>query len=149
MDTRHATDDLATLRRTLEELLERLVVAIEANDTGRTRAIWPEIDARLGVQLDAEEQLLIPPLSRWSEREARTILAEHQHIRGRMKELRTQIARSAASGETASAFVDELSAHERHEDALMNRWADERLGETGRATLMGLVANVVSTRLRL
>jgi hypothetical protein len=132
--------------RRLETLLQRLLAAFEANDREDIQSLWTAFESSLLVHLEAEEKHLIPALLRLRERDARTILAEHRHIRGRLAELGTGIDLHIVRSDAARAFVEELRAHARNEDSLYG-WADDRLDESERASLIGALAEKVRTAL--
>ncbi len=130
----------------LETLLGKLLAAFEANDREDIQSLWTDFESSLLVHLEAEEKHLIPALLRARERDAHAILAEHRHIRGRLAELGTGIDLHIVRCDAARAFIEELRAHARHEDSLY-QWADERLGESERASLIGALVEKVRSAL--
>ena len=120
--------------RRFEGILERVAVACEANDWGRIQSLWSNFESSLLAHLDAEEKFLIPALIRSRQRDARTILAEHRHIRLRVAELRTGVALQTVRADAARAFVEELRAHSRHED-LVYESTESQLSDADRASL--------------
>jgi hemerythrin superfamily protein len=128
----------------LEELLEEVLRAFEADDRERIASLWNQFDARLLAHLAAEEKYMIPPLLRVDPPGARAILEEHEHIRARLTELGAGVDLHIVRLGTARAFIDELRAHANHEDKVLYQWADAHLGESDRATLLrALVDSVV------
>lgn len=132
--------------RRIEALLEKLLAAFEANDREDIQTLWTGFESSLLVHLEAEEKYLIPALLRARERDAHTILAEHRHIRGRLAELGTGIDLHIVRCDAARAFIEELRAHARREDTLY-QWADERLAEAERDSLIGALVEKVRTAL--
>src|SRR5678809_1402573 len=111
----------------LERLFARLLTAFEANDREDVADLWAEFESGLLAHMETEETQLIPALQRVSPRNARILVQEHRHIRARLTELGVALDLHALRLDTARAFVDELRAHARSEDALLYKWADERL----------------------
>jgi hypothetical protein len=132
--------------RRIEDLLERLLAAFEANDREDIQRLWTEFESSLLVHLEAEEKFLIPDLLRLRERDALAILAEHKHIRTRLTELGAGIDLHIVRLETARAFVEDLRAHSRREDSLYE-WADTHLAEQERTSLVGALTRAVRAAL--
>jgi hypothetical protein len=129
-------DRLTADHARLDDLLAQLLVAFEADDREQIQALWTAFEAGLVTHLEAEERFLIPDLLRRRERDARTILAEHTHIRTRLCELGAGIDLHIVRLSAARAFAFELRAHACHEEGIY-AWADENLGEPARASLSG------------
>lgn len=134
--------------RRLDQLLEKMVAAIASNDRETIADVFTEFDCRLRTHLEAEERHLIPALLRSDPRAARTIMAEHGHIRSRLLELGSAIDLHTVRLSSATAFASELRAHASHEDNLLYRWADEHLGEADRRSLLHDLVDGVMSRVR-
>ncbi len=128
--------------RTIEGLLEGLLAAFEANDREGVQRLWTAFESSLLVHLEAEEKLMIPEFLRHRERDARALLAEHNHLRARLNALGTGIDLHIVRLEAARAFIEDLRAHARREDALY-AWADCHLAEQPRASLLGALTRAV------
>ncbi len=131
-------DKLLADHTRLENTLERLVVVLESNDQEQILSVWTDLESSLLLHLEAEENFLIPALLRARERDARTILAEHQHIRARLAELGVGIELHIVRIEVARAFVEELRAHARHEDTIY-AWIEDHIGESDQKSLLAFV----------
>lgn len=113
--------------RWLDDILERLVSAVEANDQPEVTKLWAQFEPRLLKHLEAEEAHLVPTLHAVSPRDASGILEEHRLIRRRISELGLGVELHTVRLETARAFADELRAHAQIEDGALYRWCDEHL----------------------
>jgi hypothetical protein len=133
--------------RALEQALERMVAAFEMNDRERIQRAYSAFEPRLLAHMDAEERYILPALLRVDEAEARAILDEHAHIRGRLMELGMGIDLRLVRLDMARDFQDELKAHAEREDALLYRWADQHLEAPDRASLLHAVADSVVSKL--
>jgi len=109
-------------------------VAIQADDRDATAALWTIFDERLINHMELEENDLVPALMRRNERPARVILEEHRHFRTRLAELGEAVDLHTLRLTAANAFIEELRAHQRHEDKLLYQWADAHLSTTERET---------------
>lgn len=127
----------------LEDLLTRLLAAVEANDREDLQTCWNEFESGLLAHLDAEEKHMIPALPRAREQDARRLLQEHRHIRGRLTELSMAVDVHLVRLDRIREFIDALRAHARDEDRLLYEWTDTHLGVAERMTAMGALAKVV------
>ncbi len=121
----------------VEVLFGRLLAASTANDHEAARRLWSECSSALMTHLEAEETHLIPALRRVSERDARVLVQEHQHLRTRLVEIGAAIESRRIRFETVRDFIDELHAHAQSEDRLLHRWADTPLDEQQLTTAIG------------
>jgi hemerythrin-like domain-containing protein len=126
----------------LEVLLVQLLAAFTANDHEAESRLWQECSSGLRSHLEAEETHLIPALRRLSERDARVVVQEHQHIRTRLAEIGAGIDSRSVRTETVRDFIDELRAHAQSEDRLLYRWADSHLDEQELASAVGALVTV-------
>jgi len=120
--------DFVAARREVDELFGELLRARGDSIVG---ALVSEIGKRLASLLEAEESAVIPRVAQWNQREARTLLAEHTHLRARWRE----VVLAHANAEAVETFVDDFNAHSRHEEAVLARWADERPGDVEQMAL--------------
>jgi len=129
--------------RRLEDLFERLLTALEANDREDMALVWTEFESGLIGHMQTEELELIPVLQRDSPRSARIIMEEHRHIRTRLAELGMALDLHTLRLDTARAFVDELRAHAKSEDRLLYQWAEESLDDAEKESVIQLLAERV------
>jgi len=129
--------------RRLETVLDRVLRAFEANDRQRIQSLWTELDAALTAHLDAEDRELLPVLGRTHDREARSLIEEHRHIRTRLIELAAAVDLHAIRVEMVRRFIDELRAHARHEDRVAYRWAQEHLDDEQSRPLLEAIKSIV------
>lgn len=132
----------------LEVLFDRLLSAFEANDRDGMARLWTEFESGLLAHMETEEAHLIPHLQRASPRNARILVQEHRHIRTRLTELGVALDLHTIRLDTARSFVDELRAHARNEDRLLYQWAEERLDQTERISLLDAFAERLHVRPR-
>lgn len=131
----------------LELTFARLLEAFDANDRDTVATLWTQFEAGLLAHMEVEEKLLVPALFEASERDARTILAEHRHIRSRVAEIATAIDLHTIRADVARAFIDELRAHAHREDDLLYGWTDRRIDDAERITILHTLAETVRERL--
>jgi hypothetical protein len=86
--------------------------------------------------MDLEERHLLPRLLGEAARMARTLVAEHTHLRARMIDLGHSSASPIARRGELSRFLEELCAHERHEESAIYPWADDHLDGIDRDALL-------------
>jgi len=120
----------------LEDLLERLLAAFEADNREDMTRLWSELESGLCAHLHAEETYLFPVVLRTSERTARVLFQEHRHIRARLAELGVALDLHAVRLDVARGFIDELRAHARNEDRLLYSCADDHIDELQRASIL-------------
>jgi hypothetical protein len=134
--------------RSLEQQIDQLVTACEANDQARMEALWTDFETRLTAHLEMEELHIVPLLLERHRRAGRAIIEEHKHIRRRLDELGTAVDLHHLRLEALRRFLDELRAHAKTEDSLMYQWADEQLAESEKTSLLSDLGEALRTRLR-
>jgi hypothetical protein len=139
----HQEDAATSLRdmfladhRRIEETLTRVIVALEALDPERAAAEWLDFDDALTRHLDAEDRYLVVALSVSRPRDARTLLQEHRHLRSRALELGRAVERGVSLPGAIRGFVDELSAHVRHETSVLYEWAEDEIDAADRDAVL-------------
>lgn len=120
----------------LEKLYLDLLAAFEANDREGVAALWTEFDKGLTAHMAAEEAHLFPRFSRDHADAAAALRAEHASFRSRLAELAVWVDLHLVKDDQARAFIDELRAHAKAEDALMYPWAEGALSESERGDLV-------------
>lgn len=128
-------DHLLADRSRQESALEQFLSAFEENGREDVARSWTEVASVVLAQLEGEETNVLPALLSVSQRDARVMMGEHNHLRARMAELGTAIDLRAVRLESARDFVEELRAHGRSENRLLLRWAEEHLDEEQWASL--------------
>jgi hypothetical protein len=106
----------------LDDMFARLLTALENADPD-VLSRWQEFELCINAHMEDEEQRLTPRLAAIRLREALAILQEHRYLRSRLKEIGEALARGDLRVENARSFRDELRAHARHEDAILQRFA--------------------------
>ncbi|MGO9838630.1 MAG: hemerythrin domain-containing protein [Polyangiaceae bacterium] len=132
-------DVLLADHRRIDDVLTRILVALEAVDPDRVATEWAEFHRALSTHLDAEDRYLIPALFACRPRDARSLLQEHRHIRSRAVDLDNHIGKGTLNADTLRGFADELSAHVRRETAVLYEWADDELEESDRDAVLRAV----------
>jgi hypothetical protein len=134
--------------RSLEQEIDQLVSACEANDQPRMETLWTDFETRLSAHLEMEEIHIVPLMLERHHRAGRAIIEEHKHIRRRLAELGTAVDLHQLRLEALRRFLDELRAHAKTEDGLMYQWADEQLPESAKTSLLSDLGEALRTRLR-
>jgi hypothetical protein len=104
----------------VEGLLGALSGALDAGDPAIVEIRWGELRDRLLAHMQEEERAWIPLVERSSARDARALRSEHAHIRTRLAALSPAVSKPASE---LRAFVEEVGAHARHEQAIQRRLA--------------------------
>ena len=78
--------------RSVEDQLESVVASIAAGSKAVAAEQWQTCQRDLLVNLSFEENRLVPILLRGSPRAARTVAAEHKHLRARVVEIQSDFA---------------------------------------------------------
>ncbi|MCL2725545.1 MAG: hemerythrin domain-containing protein [Polyangiaceae bacterium] len=105
--------------RRLEEILERLIAAFEAEDSEGINALLTEFDTGMAAHLEEEEKSLFPALQQTSPRDARALMQEHRHLRTRLSELSAGIDSHVVGLQVARDLIEELRAHARNEERVL------------------------------
>jgi hemerythrin-like domain-containing protein len=149
----HEQNGAATIRdamladhHRIDAMLTRVVVALEALDLERAAREWEDFAKTFAAHVDAEDRYLISPLSVVRPRDARALLQEHRHIRARARELENAIKMRALRPETLSGFIDELSAHVRHETTVLYDWAEDEIDASDRDAVLRAVTAAPGAR---
>jgi hemerythrin-like domain-containing protein len=132
-------DVLLADHRRIDDMLTRIIVALEAVDPDRVTSEWAEFQRVLTTHLDAEDRYLIPALFASRPRDAQSLLQEHRHVRSRVVDLDNHIGKGTLNADTVRGFADELSAHVRRETGVLYEWADDELDESDRDAVLRAV----------
>jgi len=119
----------------LDRLFASIVAAATQGDAIELREDWSRFERALLRHLDAEDNHLLHAFRQHAPEEARALLAEHAQIREKLTELGVDLDLHALKAERVGAFVGELRAHARREEALLYPWAARQVGEEARAAL--------------
>jgi hemerythrin superfamily protein len=141
-------DHLLADHRLVEQALEQLVAAFEADDRERMRELWTTFEAQLLAHLETEERFVMPGFLAKNARGARAIAEEHKHIRRRMTEIGTAVELHVVRLETLRAFIEELRAHARTEENLLYQWVDENMSEPEKTSILHELARMVEAKLK-
>lgn len=132
----------------LERLLERLVAAVEHRSSiHQLKEFWASFENAALTHLEMEETLLMPEFLRSCDRDARSILAEHRHLRSRIAALKASLELGMMSADALRLFGDELHAHAKHEEASLYRWIDTHASLAERARILGMLSDAGIHRL--
>jgi hemerythrin-like domain-containing protein len=121
--------------RRLGHLLQDLIAALTRGERDGVPALWGAFEQRLLAHLASEEQTLIYSLLKTRPRESRVLIAEHNHLRSRVTDLRSALGAGTLRAIDATMFLHELNAHMRHEESVLYRSASEELDESELAAL--------------
>lgn len=132
----------------LGRLLERLIAAIEHKSPPvQLREFWSSFEDASLSHLEMEEKVLMPDFLKSCERDARSILAEHRHLRARIAALKVSLDLGMLSADALRLFADELEAHAKHEEASLYRWVDKNASLGDRARILGMLTDAGLHRL--
>ncbi len=138
----HFSDD----HRCLEGLFVKVAAAIADEGPEAAARSWAEFERSVSAHIDGEEGLLFPRLLAARPREARALLAEHNHLRARLAELFVGFNRGSMSLRTAVAFLEELRAHARHEETVLYPWATKHFTQAESKALFERLAERAGER---
>lgn len=111
----------------LRKLLERVLAAIESNDREAVRDVWTQLDHQLLAHMEAEERFVLPVFAHVDREEARALLREHGQLREQLLELGVAVDLHVTRYARSREFAELLERHANREEALLYRWADEKL----------------------
>ena len=115
----------------LRDLLARVFEAMAFNARDDVAALWGVFDHGLLAHMEAEERFVLPVFAHVDREEAQALLRDHGLLRQELLQLGVAIDLHCARYPRAGEFAALLERHARREEALLYRWADERLsGET-------------------
>lgn len=120
--------------RSVEDQLERVATAVAANEHAAA-ALWAKCRDDLLGHLRFEDKWLIPLLLRASPRIARTVAAEHRHLRARVTEIQAAFSANGAERAPITSFLAEVRAHDCSEEQVMYRWAEQNLSVAEQAAI--------------
>jgi hemerythrin superfamily protein len=125
-DLRAALDRLAAEHHQIDDLCERMLAAVDVGNAARIGEQIGELARVLPQHLDHEEMHLLPDILATELRDARLLVEEHRYLRSRLASLHADGERGKLRNDELRAFVDELRAHTAHEEAMFERWAENR-----------------------
>ena len=123
----HGIRLLSQHHRDLDIRFERLVAQAREEDPMTLRAEWSAFERELLRHLELEEAEILPAFARHHAAEARAILAEHAEIRSALLEMGLSLDLHVLRADAVEAFVQQLEAHARREEASFYAWAERHL----------------------
>ncbi|MFO0618897.1 MAG: hypothetical protein U0414_40285 [Polyangiaceae bacterium] len=113
----------------LERLIEQ-ILEIRRSDGAQLRSLWMPFAAILAAHLDEEDRHMVPALLQVEPREARGLVLEHRHLRTRLAQLDSAFSLATLAPFALRAFAEEVLAHHRREQTLLDRYMNE-IEDTG------------------
>jgi len=126
----HGIQLLAQHHRDLDARFERLVAGAREGDPVELRNEWSAFERELLRHLELEEAEILPAFARHHAAEARAILVAHAEIRSALLEMGLNLDLHVLRADRVEAFVQQLEAHARREEAAFYAWAERHLPAT-------------------
>ena len=123
--------------RELERTFTQLIARFHGGDYDAMRSCWVRLEAELCAHLAAEERVILPRFEKEHPEAAARILREHTDIRSSLESLGIDLDLHSLRAETAERFIDRLRRHAEYEDQAFYAWADARLNEGERQSVLG------------
>jgi hemerythrin-like domain-containing protein len=114
---------LADHHRELDRMFGALVTRARGGDTFQLRQAWDAFERGLLGHLELEEREILPGFARDDAGGAKAILDEHAAIRTALLELGVNLDLHLLRADVVEAFVEQLRAHARREEAALYPWA--------------------------
>jgi hemerythrin superfamily protein len=127
----------------LSKLFEDLVVAFRADARDDAAHLWSEFEAGLLAHLELEEKRILPKLAQVDAAETKVLLQQHDRIRAQLSELGVGVDLHLTHSDAVTAFVQELEAHAKREEALLYRWLKTSLPQEDQATIRAQVLGML------
>ncbi len=108
--------DLEADARRIDGMLRETLASSDRPGTDLA-AQFSAVEGALIHHLTVEEAALVPQIQRFSQRDARVILAEHRYLRERLVEVRAALGPKALRD-----LLQEIAAHERTEARIVRQW---------------------------
>jgi hemerythrin len=132
----------------LEDAIQHVLGAAEAEDPRSLQAAWTALERRLGSHLDVEERCLFPLVEYRRAGEVQSLREEHARIRALVSEIGLACdlhsVRKGALETLAALFAE----HTRREDEALARWLDESAPLETRRALPRLFVEMMRAELR-
>lgn len=123
----------------IEQLLDEVLEAANADDRDRLRKQWLRLEAVLLAHFDTEELYMIPGLSKHDPARAAQILEDHARIRDVIGKVGVGLELHAVRAAHLAELSRRVREHARDEEVDFYRWADEALPESTRAAVRARV----------
>jgi hypothetical protein len=111
----------------LERLFDEMLSAFQADARIEARTLWNQFDSELRAHMALEESRILPRLQQVNAPEAAALRREHDSLREKLLQLGIGVDLHLTRDAHVEAFLAELRAHARREDALMYRFCAEQL----------------------
>ena len=122
--------------RWMDDQLDRLTCAFEADDPSLIAAIWGPFESFLLAHMEAEERLLYPELARSSPESVQSLVSDHAEIRERIAALGVTLELHTARVTLATTLAQLLRNHARCEDVLLFGATDARADASSPGSLL-------------
>ncbi|HEX3758460.1 MAG TPA: hemerythrin domain-containing protein [Kofleriaceae bacterium] len=109
-----------------------MVAAGFADEPGELIRQWGDIEHQLYDHMMAEEHFLFPAYQRDEPENAQVLRAQHARLRDHAMQIGVAVELQAVRMEQIEAFLAELQAHARCEEAALYRWADRHVADDDR-----------------
>ena len=126
--------------REIDEACQALLAAGFADEPGDLTRQWSAIEHQLYDHMMAEEHFLFPAYGAAEPENAQVLRGQHARLREQALEIGVAVQLHAARLEQIQAFVAELRAHARCEEAALYGWADHHVAEDDRHRMRDYLA---------
>lgn len=110
----------------LEQLFEEMLSAFQADARVEAQTLWSQFDSELRAHMALEESRILPRLQQVNAPEAAALRREHDSLREKLLQLGIGVDLHITRDAHVEAFLAELRAHAKREDALMYRFSSEQ-----------------------
>jgi hemerythrin-like domain-containing protein len=121
------TDVLSRHHAELDRRIASLLVEADGGDARALGREWSRFAGELLRHFSLEERVLFPRLEREQPDEVVTLLREHAELKSDLVALGVRADLHFLRADAVRAFVAALRTHAEREDALLYRWAAERV----------------------
>ena len=128
--------------RRLNDLLARMVCAVEINGWEELESLWTQFESTLLRRMEAEEDYLVPALLRSHPVEGRKLQDDHRLLRKRLIDLETEVDLHLVRLETTLTLAATLYARALYEQRLYH-WAAAELRDPERASLLAAITDTM------
>ncbi len=118
---------LAADHARLNVILDRLLVALRADDRAEAVTLWASAEKGILTHFDVEEMLVLPLLEDQHAAEVDQLRHQHAELRSRLGKLALDFELNTAPVERVAAFLELLRVHEEREESLIYPQAESRI----------------------